>query len=117
MRLNKNQLFISEIISGKDGTKDFEVIGHSDDAKEMMKKYEIGDVDQSTVPLEHTTDPSMDFSYKAERGRQSFPQMLQILVPLVIIGVAFTIKIYTTWLYLFRGFFINENAFMLLREN
>nr|ABA54492.1 cytochrome b5 type 56 [Crepis alpina] len=78
----------------KDATKDFEDIGHSDDAKEMMKKYEIGDVDQSTVPLEHKTDPSMGFGYKTEGSSQSFARILQFLVPLVVFGLAFTIKNY-----------------------
>ncbi|KAK8500414.1 hypothetical protein V6N13_028109 [Hibiscus sabdariffa] len=36
--------------SGKDGTRDFEDVGHSDDARNMMKKYYIGEVDSSTVP-------------------------------------------------------------------
>nr|KAJ0185177.1 hypothetical protein LSAT_V11C900476820 [Lactuca sativa] len=81
---------------GKDATKDFEVLGHSDEAKEMMKKYCIGDVDQSTVPLDHTTNPTIDYSYRAEgRGLGSSGKLFQFLVPFVIVGLAFIIKIYT----------------------
>ncbi|KAL7582549.1 cytochrome b5 [Lactuca sativa] len=80
----------------KDATKDFEVLGHSDEAKEMMKKYCIGDVDQSTVPLDHTTNPTIDYSYRAEgRGLGSSGKLFQFLVPFVIVGLAFIIKIYT----------------------
>lgn len=84
-------------VTCKDATKDFEVLGHSDEAKEMMKKYCIGDVDQSTVPFDHTTDPSVDYSYQAEgRGRgQSTFKIFQYLLPFLIIGLAFAIKFYT----------------------
>lgn len=62
----------------------------------MMKKYCIGDVDQSTVPLDHTTNPTIDYSYRAEgRGLGSSGKLFQFLVPFVIVGLAFIIKIYT----------------------
>lgn len=38
-------------VTGKDASIDFEDVNHSKDAKELMKKYCIGDVDQSTVPV------------------------------------------------------------------
>jgi cytochrome b involved in lipid metabolism len=34
----------------KDAINDFEDVGHNDDAKEMTKKYVIGEVDVTTVP-------------------------------------------------------------------
>jgi len=37
--------------TGKDATNDFEDVGHNDDAREMMEKYDnIGEVDVTTVP-------------------------------------------------------------------
>ncbi|XP_012068913.1 cytochrome B5-like [Jatropha curcas] len=34
----------------KDATGDYENVGHSQDAKEVMKKYYIGDIDEKSVP-------------------------------------------------------------------
>ncbi|XAR71596.1 hypothetical protein NMG60_11017949 [Bertholletia excelsa] len=36
--------------TGKDATNDFEDVGHSDSAREMMEKYYIGEIDVSTFP-------------------------------------------------------------------
>ncbi|KAF9586892.1 hypothetical protein IFM89_039889 [Coptis chinensis] len=43
--------------TGKDATNDFEDVGHSDVAREMMDKYYIGEIDPSTVPLRPTNVP------------------------------------------------------------
>lgn len=32
--------------AGKDGTEAFEDVGHSTDAREMMKKYKVGELHQ-----------------------------------------------------------------------
>ncbi|XP_028893828.1 uncharacterized protein LOC105208699 isoform X3 [Zeugodacus cucurbitae] len=32
-------------VGGRDGTRDFDDVGHSQEAKEMLKKYYIGDVE------------------------------------------------------------------------
>ncbi|XWS76832.1 hypothetical protein CRYUN_Cryun01aG0211500 [Craigia yunnanensis] len=75
--------------SGKDATEDFEDVGHSDDAKEMMEKYYIGEVDSSTVPVpkKFKTQASAVAHKHDEPG---FPiKILQFLVPLLILGFAF----------------------------
>ncbi|KAF4350391.1 hypothetical protein G4B88_030909 [Cannabis sativa] len=39
---------------GKDATNDFEDVGHSDSAREMMEKYYIREIDATTIPLTKT---------------------------------------------------------------
>ncbi|GJS81870.1 cytochrome b5-like protein [Tanacetum coccineum] len=86
----------SEIIlasTGKDGTSDFENTGHSDKAKELMPKYYIGQVDQSTVPAKHSVVMSAaNTIYTSEMSRQNFIKILQFLVPVMILGLVFTVK-------------------------
>jgi cytochrome b involved in lipid metabolism len=38
--------------TGKDATVDFEDVGHSDSAIEIMEKYFVGEVDTTTLPAE-----------------------------------------------------------------
>ncbi|XP_055389131.1 cytochrome b5 [Condylostylus longicornis] len=40
-------------LGGKDGTKDFNDVGHSEDAKNMMTKYYVGDLEkiESSMPV------------------------------------------------------------------
>ncbi|KAL8148463.1 cytochrome b5-like [Apium graveolens] len=80
--------------TGKDATDDFEDTGHSDNAREMMDQYCIGEIDPSTVPQKrvfitpqqaHNTDKSPDFVIK----------ILQFLVPILILGLAFAVRQYT----------------------
>ncbi|KAH1039244.1 hypothetical protein J1N35_040987 [Gossypium stocksii] len=40
--------------SEKDATDDFEDVGLSDDAREQMQKYYIGEVDATTIPTRRT---------------------------------------------------------------
>ncbi|KAL8253196.1 hypothetical protein R6Q59_036889 [Mikania micrantha] len=41
-------------VTGKDASVDFSDVGHSDIAKEKMKKYYVGQIDQSTIPLNNS---------------------------------------------------------------
>lgn len=80
--------------AGKDATSDYEDVGHSDTAKEMMKKYCIGEIDMSTVPLKQayvtpTRQPTPN------KTPEFFIKLLQFLVPLIILGLAFTVRHYT----------------------
>ncbi|KAB1200363.1 Cytochrome b5 [Morella rubra] len=36
--------------AGKDATDDFEAVGHSSSAREMMDEFYVGDIDSSTIP-------------------------------------------------------------------
>ncbi|KAE8660529.1 Cytochrome b5 [Hibiscus syriacus] len=78
--------------SGKDATQDFEDVGHSDDARNMMKKYYIGEVDSSTVPppKKIKTQPHSVTRKDDESGFVS--KMLPLLVPLLILGFAFGLR-------------------------
>ncbi|KAI3705870.1 hypothetical protein L1987_76119 [Smallanthus sonchifolius] len=44
--------------TGKDATVDFGDVGHSDIAKGKMKKYCIGEIDQSTIPVKNSNNTS-----------------------------------------------------------
>nr|GMD31521.1 cytochrome B5 [Ipomoea batatas] len=73
--------------TGKDATNDFEDIGHSDDARETMKKYYIGDIDTNTLPDKPAyTPPSTSSAPKQKSG--GLMTLLQFLVPLLILGLA-----------------------------
>ncbi|KAI8991731.1 cytochrome b5-like heme/steroid binding domain-containing protein [Mycotypha africana] len=63
----------------KDGTSAFEDVGHSDDARDLLKKYYVGDVDPTSKPI------------KVERPVEAIPEVpkgnpLRILIPLVLFG-------------------------------
>lgn len=81
---------------GKDASIDFEDVNHSKDAKELMKKYCIGDVDQSTVPVTKKYIPPWEKetttaeTTKEEAGNKLFVY----LIPLLILGVAFALRFY-----------------------
>lgn len=76
------------IILGIDATKDHMEVAHSDEAKKMMDKYYVGKIDESTLPVKFKTQNSDNIS-------QLIFNMLQFLVPFVILGMAFTVRAYT----------------------
>ncbi|MCL7027914.1 hypothetical protein MKW94_013056 [Papaver nudicaule] len=68
------------LLSTADATEDFDDVGHSESAKEMLVKYYIGEIDSSTIPVKPITqDTTSSFGIKT----------LQFLVPLMILGLAF----------------------------
>ncbi|KAI8565113.1 hypothetical protein RHMOL_Rhmol03G0235200 [Rhododendron molle] len=81
--------------TGKDATDDFEDVGHSDSAREMMDKYYIGDIDMSTVPRRHTYIPHQQAAYNPDKTPEFVVKILQFLVPLLILGLAFAVRHYT----------------------
>ncbi|CAN6569672.1 hypothetical protein ACFX13_002246 [Malus domestica] len=81
--------------TGKDATNDFEDVGHSDSARDMMEKYYIGEVDQSTVPLKRTYIPPPQGQYNPDKTSEFVIKILQFLVPLLILGLAFAVRHYT----------------------
>lgn len=82
-------------ISGKDATDDFEDVGHSDSAREMMDKYYIGDIDPKTVPRRLTYIPPQQASYNPDKTPDFVIKILQFLVPLLILGLALAVRHYT----------------------
>ncbi|CAI9768150.1 unnamed protein product [Fraxinus pennsylvanica] len=81
--------------TGKDATNDFEDVGHSDSAREMMDKYYIGEIDMSTVPLKCTYVPPQQAQYNPDKTPEFVIKILQFLVPLLILGLAFAVRHYT----------------------
>ncbi|KAL2558808.1 Cytochrome [Forsythia ovata] len=81
--------------AGKDATNDFEDVGHSDSAREMMDKYYIGEINMSTVPLKRTYVPPQQAPYNPDRTPEFVIKILQFLVPLLILGLAFAVRHFT----------------------
>ncbi|KAJ7959397.1 cytochrome b5-like [Quillaja saponaria] len=81
--------------TGKDATNDFEDVGHSDSAREMMEKYLIGEIDGSTVPQKRAYIPPQKAPYNPDKTSEFVIRILQFLVPLLILGLAFAVRHYT----------------------
>ncbi|XP_058104908.1 cytochrome b5-like [Magnolia sinica] len=81
--------------TGKDATTDYDDIGHSKEAQEMLDQYYIGKIDASTVPQKRQFIPSQVTGYTSlEKGGFSV-KILQILLPLIILGLAFAVRSWT----------------------
>ncbi|KAE8695823.1 Cytochrome b5 isoform E [Hibiscus syriacus] len=82
--------------SGKDATDDFENVGHSDDARELMKKYLTGEVDSTTVPLRKTVKPQASTTVAQQQNNEPgfLSKILRLLVPLLILGFAFGLQFF-----------------------
>ncbi|GMH29593.1 hypothetical protein Nepgr_031436 [Nepenthes gracilis] len=81
--------------TGKDATDDFEDIGHSDTAREMMEKYCIGELDVSTLPVKRVYIPPQQPHYNQDKTGDFVVKILQFLVPLLVLGFAFLVRQYT----------------------
>ncbi|KAL4574733.1 hypothetical protein LXL04_021569 [Taraxacum kok-saghyz] len=81
--------------TGKDATDDFEDVGHSDDARGMMHKYYIGEIDRETVPKKRAYVKPADSNYNHDKTSEFVIKILQFIVPLVILGLAFVVRSYT----------------------
>ncbi|XP_059651192.1 cytochrome b5-like [Cornus florida] len=79
----------------KDATDDFEDVGHSDDARQMMNKYYIGEVDSSTLPVKGQNIPPLREPLASDTSSGALSKILQFLVPLLILGLAFALRQYT----------------------
>ena len=83
------------IFVGKDATDDFEDTGHSDNAREMMVKYYIGDIDSSTVPQKRAYVAPQQPNYNPDKTSEFVIKILQFLIPILILGLAFAVRQYT----------------------
>ncbi|XP_021909425.1 cytochrome b5 [Carica papaya] len=81
--------------TGKDATNDFEDVGHSDSAREMMEKYYIGEIDSSTIPVRKMKLPQQLPPYSQDKTRDFVIKILQFLVPLLILGLAVAVRHFT----------------------
>lgn len=81
--------------SGKDATDDFEDVGHSDSAREMMNEYYVGEIDSSTIPKKTAYKPPKQPRYNQDKTSEFIIKLLQFLVPLAILGLAVGVRFYT----------------------
>ena len=81
--------------AGKDATEDFEDVGHSVTAKAMMDEYYVGDIDASTIPKRKPNVPIKKGSHNPNKTAELFIKILQFLVPIVILGLAIAVRIFT----------------------
>ncbi|XP_050219924.1 cytochrome b5-like [Mercurialis annua] len=81
--------------TGKDATDDFEDVGHSTGARETMDQYYVGEIDPSTVPQKVTYKPPKQPQYNQDKTGEFIIKLLQFLVPIAILGLAFGIRVYT----------------------
>ncbi|NP_001412862.1 cytochrome b5, seed isoform [Nicotiana tabacum] len=81
--------------TGKDATDDFEDIGHSSSARAMLDEYYVGDIDSSTIPTKVKYTPPKQPHYNQDKTTEFIVKLLQFLVPLIILGVAFGVHFYT----------------------
>ncbi|XP_021893369.1 cytochrome b5-like [Carica papaya] len=80
--------------TGRDATDDFEDVGHSDEARALMPNMYIGDIDESTVPVTRKYNlPPRPVQSEQESGFGM--KLLQYAVPLLILGLAFALQLYT----------------------
>ncbi|KAK2434842.1 cytochrome b5 [Trifolium repens] len=82
--------------TGKDATVDFEDVGHSDSAIDIMEKYFVREVDTTTLPAEarKNTPPPVQATTLNNQSSGFLLKFLQYLVPLFILGFAFALQYY-----------------------
>jgi len=81
---------------GKDVTNDFKDMSHSNDAREMMEKYVIGEVDVTTVPTRRLyVAPGLGGTNPKDEKPGFLIKILQLLAPLLILGLVLVVWTYT----------------------
>ncbi|GAA0174980.1 oxidoreductase [Lithospermum erythrorhizon] len=81
--------------TGKDATDDFEDVGHSNDAREEMKKYCIGEVETSTLPVKQKYNAGTATSTANQQGSGGLSiKVIQFVVPLLILALAYSLRNY-----------------------
>jgi cytochrome b involved in lipid metabolism len=77
---------------GKDAMNDFEDVGHSVDAHNLMKDFEIGEVDIASMPKEVTYKLVTSPEYNHDKNSTFIIKILQFLGPIVILVLALTLR-------------------------
>lgn len=82
--------------TGKDATDDFEDVGHSNSAREMMAEYLVGEIDPSTIPTKATyVNSPAQTQYNHDKSGQFIIKILQFVVPLAILALAVAARFLT----------------------
>lgn len=74
--------------TGKDATEDFEEIGHSNAAKEMLDKYLIGDFEGGAAAAAKLNKVQLQRANPSSGGSSPSSGLLKALLPLLVILVA-----------------------------
>jgi cytochrome b involved in lipid metabolism len=82
-------------ITGKDASDDFDDVGHSKSAKELLAGFYIGDIDKSTIPKSTTYVAPKQPAYHQDKTVEFIIKILQFLVPIAILALALTVRFYT----------------------
>lgn len=90
MLLNNGLNYYTE----RDATEDFEDVGHSDTAREMMVKYLVGDIDITTLPERPNYRPNLQAQFQAQDSSGGFAKILQFLLPLLLVAIALGYQFY-----------------------
>lgn len=84
--------------AGKDASKDFELIGHSKAAQNLLLKYQVGVLQGFKL---QEGDAANDAPYKESRGKEmtafvikddrlpKYPSLIEFFVPLLVAGFFF----------------------------
>ena len=85
--------------AAKDASEDFEDIGHSRDAREMLEDYLIGEIDPTTIPAKETAP----IKFATQATKDSYSSSIQLAtvlkyltVPVAILVLAITVRYLTT---------------------
>eukprot|EP00250_Pteridium_aquilinum_P015797 c22763_g1_i1 orf=229-627(+) len=81
--------------TGKDATDDFEDVGHSQTARDMLKDFYIGDIDATTIPKSRTYKPPKQPTYEQDKSMQFYGKLLQVVIPISIFAGAIGLHFYT----------------------
>lgn len=81
--------------TGKDATDDFEDVGHSTSARDMMYEYLVGDIDPSSIPSKPTFTPAKQAAYNPDKSSEFIIKILQFVVPLAILALAVAVRFLT----------------------
>ncbi|KAG0504626.1 hypothetical protein KC19_N011300 [Ceratodon purpureus] len=84
------------LATGKDATDDFEDVGHSAGARELMKKYLIGDMDVTTLPVEESDEKTPQILPNKGSPSEMLITVLQFLIPLTFLALAIAVRYLTS---------------------
>lgn len=72
-------------VTGKDATEDYDEIGHSNSAREMLEKYLIGDFEGSAVRIKAVSAVSTEL---ASSSSGTLMTIIKALLPVLVVLVA-----------------------------
>nr|XP_043612163.1 cytochrome b5-like [Erigeron canadensis] len=74
----------------KDATEDFEDVGHSQNARDMLKDYYVGDIDVNTLPKKgQYKPPSSSGSGSEKASGSSSNNSVMLFLPILILVLAY----------------------------